>query len=217
MGIQSVIGWRIAREIGPKIFNYGIKSYVWAINIFFAVILLSVLGVSVLAGDVIACAIPFSLCAGVTAFVVVKLGFSNNKAIASINGKTIKRSWLVNVAGIILVGCSFGIIPIVVPMMTEEDQLQKWCGVALFVVGLCGGMIIVRCIEKIRRTKTGYGKKVYKQICGFREYLDKVEKWRIETLAKDDPKLCYEMMAYAYALNITKDWIDEFENGIKMQ
>lgn len=215
IGMDSVIGWRMSKELDPKIFNRKFKNYAWAVNMFFVAVVLSVLMISIDSaefGFVLALGILVP-CVCLTAFVIAEI-ILNNTGLVSFNSKTIKKSRVVEIAIGVLLMATFGIVPIFFSF-NVTDVVHRCCDVGLYILGFCCSVAIVGCIEKIRRIKSEYGKEVYEKICGFREYLEKVEKDKIETLVKEDPKLCYKMMAYAYALGVSKDWVDEFEAGIR--
>lgn len=220
-GMDSVIGWRINKELDSKIFCRKFKDYVWAVNAFFVVVILSVLmllfefsgGVSSIL------AIPFFgfmliLCVSSAVFVIAESVFGDVGSLISFNGRTVKKSKVVSVAFGILCGVPFGVIPIVLSLNNAVDIVHNCCEIGLYLFGFCCGIVIIRCIERIRRTKSEYGKEVYGKICGFREYLEKVEKDKIETLVKEDPKLCYKMISFAYVLGVSRDWVSDFEVGI---
>ena len=61
-----------------------------------------------------------------------------------------------------------------------------------------------------------YGKEVYTQIVGFRNFIEVAEKNRLEALLDEDPDYFYNTLPYAQALGVTKKWIDKFD-GITIQ
>ena len=50
------------------------------------------------------------------------------------------------------------------------------------------------------------------EILGYREFIDKVEKERIEKLAASDPEYFYHVLSYAMALGIDESWTAKFED-----
>lgn len=60
--------------------------------------------------------------------------------------------------------------------------------------------------------KTQYGEKIKSQVAGFRKFLVKVEKDKLETLVMENPSYFYDILPYTYVLNISKKWIKKFEN-----
>ena len=60
--------------------------------------------------------------------------------------------------------------------------------------------------------KTTYGEQIKAKINGFRNYILVAEKDQIEALVEKDPKYFYNILPYAYVLDVSKKWIDKFEN-----
>lgn len=60
--------------------------------------------------------------------------------------------------------------------------------------------------------KTTYGEQIKAKINGFRNYIMVAEKDQIEALVEKDPKYFYNILPYAYVLDVSKKWIDKFEN-----
>ncbi len=65
----------------------------------------------------------------------------------------------------------------------------------------------------IKRTK--YGEIVKARVKGFREFLVTAEKEKLESLVEKNPQYFYDILPYTYVLNISKKWIEKFQN-IKM-
>lgn len=64
----------------------------------------------------------------------------------------------------------------------------------------------------IMKRKTEYGETVSARVAGFREFLDTVEKEKLEALVEEEPNYFYNILPYTYVLNISKKWIEKFEN-----
>lgn len=65
--------------------------------------------------------------------------------------------------------------------------------------------------------KTKEGEKLKAEVNGFRNFLLKVEKEKLEELVEENPAYFYEILPYTYTLNVSKKWIDKFEKlNIKM-
>lgn len=63
--------------------------------------------------------------------------------------------------------------------------------------------------------KTEYGEYISARIKGFRDFLVTAEKEKLESLVEQNPHYFYDILPYTYVLNISKKWINKFEN-IKM-
>ena len=67
----------------------------------------------------------------------------------------------------------------------------------------------------LMKRKTKYGEKITAQVSGFRDFLVTAEKDRLEKLVNENPSYFYDILPYTYVLNVSKKWIEKFEN-IKM-
>ena len=59
--------------------------------------------------------------------------------------------------------------------------------------------------------KTIEGEQLYAKLLGFRTFIEKAEKDRIETLIEQDPGFFYHVLPYAYAMGVTEKWAKKFE------
>lgn len=50
------------------------------------------------------------------------------------------------------------------------------------------------------------------EIYGLKDFIEKTEKDRIEKLVEEDPKYFYNVLPYAYAMDVTDDWCKKFES-----
>ena len=60
--------------------------------------------------------------------------------------------------------------------------------------------------------RTEESEEEYAEVAGFREFIDKVEVDKIETLVEETPDLFYKILPYAYVFNLTNKWIKKFES-----
>lgn len=65
-----------------------------------------------------------------------------------------------------------------------------------------------------RRTK--YGNEILGKLRGFKNFLETVEKDKLETLVTQDPQYFYNILPFTYVLNVSDKWIKKFES-IAMQ
>ncbi len=68
--------------------------------------------------------------------------------------------------------------------------------------------------DVITRTEDGY--RIKGEIIGFKEFIETVDKPRLEALLAKTPTLFYDIIPYAYVLGVHKKWVDKFE-GIALQ
>ncbi len=62
------------------------------------------------------------------------------------------------------------------------------------------------------RRRTLFGEELIGRIKGFRNYLETVEKDKLEKLVEENPNYFYDILPFAYVLNVTKKWIKKFED-----
>lgn len=64
----------------------------------------------------------------------------------------------------------------------------------------------------IMKRKTEYGEEIIAKVKGFRNFLITVEKEKLEALVLENPNYFYNILPYTYVLNISKKWIEKFED-----
>lgn len=64
----------------------------------------------------------------------------------------------------------------------------------------------------LMKRKTEYGEKITAQIHGFRNFLITAEKPKLEALVAENPNYFYDILPYTYVLNVSKKWIEKFED-----
>lgn len=107
------------------------------------------------------------------------------------------------------------ILYIVVSMMSMMMSFQVSVMNSLFfenttLVVICSvwSLIIGRLMIS---EKNDYEKEIYSRIIGFKEFIEVVEKDKLEMLLEEDPEYFYKILPYAQVLNITDKWINKFE------
>lgn len=73
--------------------------------------------------------------------------------------------------------------------------------IAIFITGF---------FSMIMERKTDYGEMIIAKVIGFRDYLNIAEKNQIEMLAEENANYFYDILPYAYVLNVSKKWIEKF-------
>ena len=79
----------------------------------------------------------------------------------------------------------------------------------LYGVACIIGMIIFKHILP-KRTK--YGTEMLGKLRGLKDFLETVEKDRIETMVEENPKFFYDILPFAYVLGVSDKWIKKFES-----
>ena len=60
--------------------------------------------------------------------------------------------------------------------------------------------------------RTKKGREILGKLNGLKRYIELAEKDRLEALVKDDPKIFYHILPYAYVLGVSDIYIKKFEN-----
>lgn len=81
--------------------------------------------------------------------------------------------------------------------------------VATAICAMVGIAISGFVVKTSRRTEQGA--KLLGEVRGFKDFINTVERDRIETLIVDNPNYFYDVLPYAYALGVTKVWLNKFE------
>lgn len=80
-----------------------------------------------------------------------------------------------------------------------------------FIIGII--CIIIQFIFfKLILKRTEYGINILGRILGFKEFLKKCEKNKLEELVLKEPKYFYNILPYTYVLGISNKWIKKFES-----
>lgn len=88
----------------------------------------------------------------------------------------------------------------------------------IYFVGYFVGLIcisIMAIFYETFSTRTKYGAEIKGKIAGFKDFLEKAEKDKIETLVKDDIDYFYKIYPYAYVLGVTNIWNSKYNEITK--
>ena len=83
---------------------------------------------------------------------------------------------------------------------------------AVFLLSLLLSMLLAASIER----RSAYADEVLSSVMGYREFLEKAEKDRIEKLSSEDPEFFYHVLPYAMAMGVEDRWVRAF-SGIYVQ
>ncbi|MGN1378795.1 MAG: DUF2207 domain-containing protein [Bacilli bacterium] len=64
----------------------------------------------------------------------------------------------------------------------------------------------------LMKRKNLYGEQIKSKINGFKNYIELAEKDQIEMLVEQNPNYFYDILPYAYVLDVSKKWVEKFEN-----
>lgn len=77
--------------------------------------------------------------------------------------------------------------------------------------GVSAFVFLMTCIlSPLIENRTAAGKKVLGQLLGLKKFIEVAEKDKMEMLVRQTPELYYEILPYAYVLNVTNKWIEQF-------
>jgi uncharacterized membrane protein len=106
-------------------------------------------------------------------------------------------------------GLFFGGIPmllVVVPQITLNPIYAVG-----YVVGIIA-VIIQIVFTMLLPKRTEYGMQKYVEVKGFIDFLNMVEKEKLEQMVEEHPNYFYDILPYTYALGVSKKWMKKFES-----
>ncbi len=74
----------------------------------------------------------------------------------------------------------------------------------------CSSAISFLAVITTRRSE--YGRKLYEEVLGFREFIDKVSMSELVTMINEDPMYYYHVLCYAIVLGLENKWAKKFES-----
>ena len=98
-----------------------------------------------------------------------------------------------------------------------------WCGFVLpslkqdslflisYIIGIVCVALMFLCLKFLPK-RTKYGNKMLGKIEGFKNFLELVEKEKLEALVMKNPNYFYDILPYTYVLGISDKWINKFES-----
>lgn len=72
--------------------------------------------------------------------------------------------------------------------------------------------IIIFIFAILMKRKNSYGEQIKSKINGFKNYIKLAEKNQIEMLVEQNPNYFYDILPFAYVLDVSKKWVEKFEN-----
>ena len=72
--------------------------------------------------------------------------------------------------------------------------------------------VIILVFSILMKRKNSYGEHIKAKINGFKNYLELAEKNQINMLVEKNPNYFYDILPYAYVLDVSKKWVEKFEN-----
>ena len=81
----------------------------------------------------------------------------------------------------------------------------------LYVVAFISNIVIF-IFSILMKRKNSYGEQIKSKINGFKNYIQLAEKNQIEMLVEQNPNYFYDILPYAYVLDVSRKWVEKFEN-----
>ena len=106
-------------------------------------------------------------------------------------------------------GLGFGGMPWLV--MVLPALMQDMSYLICYIIGLlCIGVMIL--VIKYLPKRTKYGNEMLGKLKGFKNFLETVEKEKLESLVMENPNYFYDILPYTYVLGVSDKWIKKFES-----
>jgi uncharacterized membrane protein YgcG len=83
--------------------------------------------------------------------------------------------------------------------------------VVFSAVAIIATSILVRLFARVMPAKTAKGARLARYCLGFREFVTRVEKDRLERMSREDPTLFERVLPYAMVLGCADEWAERFE------
>lgn len=98
----------------------------------------------------------------------------------------------------------FSSLPIAEAITTDPIYLLG------FIVGLVCLIGMIVCF-KLMPKRTPYGNEILGKLRGFKNFLETVEKEKLEAMVMQNPSYFYDILPYTYVLGVSDKWIRKFE------
>lgn len=106
-------------------------------------------------------------------------------------------------------GLGFGGGPwlaLVLPLLLQDTNY-----LTVYIIGLICILGMLLCLKLLPK-RTKYGNEILGKIRGFKNFLETVEKDKLEALVEEHPTYFYDILPYTYVLGISDKWIKKFES-----
>ena len=114
------------------------------------------------------------------------------------------KSMLLSSFGFAICSLLWGLSYCVIKDLNTKLSIIYYLGAISNVVTLIFSILMKR--------KNSYGEQIKSKINGFKHYLELAEKNQIDMLVEENPNYFYDILPYAYVLDVSKKWIENFEN-----
>lgn len=155
--------------------------------------------------------IPFAIIFPIIGFTVLFISvFGKTGSVTFINGSVTKtaNNIYTKIFGLIW-GLGFGGGPwfaLVLPLLLQDTNY-----LTVYIIGLICILGMLLCLKFLPK-RTKYGNEILGKIRGFKNFLETVEKDKLEALVEEHPTYFYDILPYTYVLGISDKWIKKFES-----
>lgn len=117
-----------------------------------------------------------------------------------------KKSLVSRVAcwGLLAAGLALELLLFINIYGTNQRFVFLGIGAAILLVGFVMSFFV--------RKRTDEAHEILQKINGFKTFLEKAEKDRLEALVEENPKYFYDILPYAYVLGVSDKWIKKFKS-----
>ena len=155
--------------------------------------------------------IPFAIIFPIIGFTVLFISvFGKTGSVTFINGSVTKtaNNIYTKIFGLIW-GLGFGGGPwlaLVLPLLLQDTNY-----LTVYIIGVICILGMLLCLKLLPK-RTKYGNEILGKIRGFKNFLETVEKDKLEALVEEHPTYFYDILPYTYVLGISDKWIKKFES-----
>lgn len=107
----------------------------------------------------------------------------------------------------------FGGIPFL--MLLPNIVINSSTIPAIFT-GIIGLVVSSICLYHLPQ-RNDFGNRMLGEVLGLKKFIEVAEKHRLETLLKENPSYVYDVLPYAYVLDVSDKWIKQFESIMTLQ
>mgnify|MGYP002624085447 CR=1 FL=1 len=82
--------------------------------------------------------------------------------------------------------------------------------------GVIGLVVSSICLYHLPQ-RNDFGNKMLGEVLGLKQFIEVAEKYRLEKLLQENPSYVYDVLPYAYVLDVSDKWIKQFESIMTLQ
>lgn len=161
---------------------------------------------------------PFIFIAGFSLFQVIGLyilgsgselevGFGPNSKVSRGSDRIIKN---IGICAMLMFFVALAVITLIIlenTALSSYDKMLLCVGYIMCLIFLCISQFVASHIDK----KTPEGMKIFQEISGFKEYLNKVEKPMLEKIYDESPSVFRKIISFGFILGVSEKWTDNFD------